>query len=184
MESALTNASEVTQGSWAFGMTQVSPEPALRSWSLLLNQRNMVALRGLPPSTVVFNFLNIYFIFGCAGSSLLCVAFSSCREGSALCWVCRLLTVVASLVEERGPYICRLQRLQRLLSAGSAVVANEFSCLKVMQNLHRPGMQPTCIARQVLNRWTASEASPPTLNRALFVCFSYAWLLSGLFVGR
>ena len=54
-------------------------------------------------------YLFIYFIFGCAGPSLL--------PGFSLAVVCRLLIVVASLVVEHG-----------LESTGSVVVAPGFSC--------------------------------------------------------
>ena len=47
-------------------------------------------------------FLNL-FIFGCVGSSLLCVAFSSCGERGLLFVAVRgLLIVVASFVAEHG----------------------------------------------------------------------------------
>ena len=160
------------------------PEPALRSWLLLGNQRNMVALRGLPPSTVVFNFLSIFFLFlavlGCRCCALLplvaesgvCSLLSSQASHCCgfSCWRARALHTQASVAAE--PAECRLSGC-----------GERASLLWGLQNLLRPGMQPTYIARQILNRWTTSEASPPTLNKALFVCCSYAWLLSGLFVG-
>ena len=47
--------------------------------------------------------LFIYFIFGCVGSSLLHMAFSSCSEqGLFLVEVHRLLVVMASFVVEHG----------------------------------------------------------------------------------
>ena len=48
--------------------------------------------------------INFYlFIFGCAGSLLLHMGFSSCREqGLLFLVVCGLLIAVASLVAERG----------------------------------------------------------------------------------
>ena len=56
------------------------------------------------PRLSLFYFFNkfIYlFIFGCVGSSLLCMASSSCSErGLLFVVVCELLIVVASLVAE------------------------------------------------------------------------------------
>ena len=54
-------------------------------------------------NTTSVTFKKFLFIFGCAGCSLLCRAFSSCGEGGySLVAVCRLLTAVASLVLEHG----------------------------------------------------------------------------------
>ena len=52
-----------------------------------------------------FLFFNLFysFIFGCVGSLLLRMAFSSCGEWELLfVAVCGLLTAVASLVAEHG----------------------------------------------------------------------------------
>ena len=57
-----------------------------------------------------FSFFNmILFIFGCAGSWMLCGLFSGCSEWRLLLVaVCRLLVVVASLAVEQGCWECRL----------------------------------------------------------------------------
>ena len=79
-----------------------------------------------------------FFIFGCAGSSLLCRLFSSCCErGCSLVDVLGLLIVVASLVAERGlqgtqasvcPQVCSVIVVPRLWSTSSAVVMHRLSC--------------------------------------------------------
>ena len=59
-----------------------------------------------PERGTFFFFFNLFiylFIFGCVGSSLLCVGFSSCGErGLLFIAVHRLLVAVASLVAEHG----------------------------------------------------------------------------------
>ena len=63
--------------------------------------RNGWAWTATPPSTSFF-LMNL-FIFGCVGSSLLRVGFSSCSERGLLFVAVRgLLIAVASLVAEHG----------------------------------------------------------------------------------
>ena len=66
--------------------------------ALILTESGLVCAR-----RILFKKIFMYlFIFGCAGSSLLCRFFSSCSEpGLLFLVVCRLLTLVASLVEHR-----------------------------------------------------------------------------------
>ena len=79
-----------------------------------------------------------FFIFGCAGSSLLCSLFSSCcKRGCSLVAVLGLLIVVASLVAERGLQgtqasvcwqACSVIVVPGLWSTSSAVVMHRLSC--------------------------------------------------------
>ena len=50
-----------------------------------------------------FTLMYLSFLFGCAGYSLLCEVFSSCRERGVLFMVaCQLFTAVPSLVAGHG----------------------------------------------------------------------------------
>ena len=51
---------------------------------------------------------------GCAGSSLLCRLFSSCRAEATLLLQCSLLVVLASLVAEHRPEDVWTQELQHM----------------------------------------------------------------------
>jgi len=73
------------------------PSYATAAWptQMFSNPHNALELK------LLFKFF--FFIFGCAGSSLLHGLFSSCSKGgSFLAAACRLLIVVASLVVEHG----------------------------------------------------------------------------------
>ena len=95
----------------------------------------------------------IYFIFDCAGSSLLCVGFPSCREqGPLLTVVCGLLTAVASLVADHRLGVHRFgscgtwaqwlrsRALERWLS-GCGIQA---SLLRGTCSLPGSGIRPMC----------------------------------------
>ena len=57
-----------------------------------------------PYYILFYYYYYLFFIFGCVGSSLLRAGFSlvEASGGYSFAVVCRLLTVVASLVEEHG----------------------------------------------------------------------------------
>ena len=74
------------------------------------------------------NYLFIYFVFGCAGSLLLCGLFSSCGEQGLLFIVAhRLLIAVASLVLLQNMGF-RARRPQFLRHVSLVVVAHGLSC--------------------------------------------------------
>ena len=77
--------------------------------------------------SILFNFIYL-FIFGCAGSSLLCGLSSSCSEwGCSLIAAYGLLIVVASLVVEHGLSARGLSSCSSQ-STGSVLVAHKLSC--------------------------------------------------------
>ena len=78
-------------------------------------------------------FFVTYLTFGCAGSSLLSVAFSAAASQV----MATFLIPVASLVAEQT----RVLRLQQLQHMGSEVV-HEFSCSVFLWNLPEPGIKP------------------------------------------
>ena len=80
------------------------------------------------------------FIFGCAGSSLLCMCFSLVlvNGGSSLIAVLELLTVVASLIAEHG-----------LLSTGSRLVAHRLCCFLTCGIFLDQGLNPCPLHWQV-----------------------------------
>ena len=106
---------------------------------------------------IKFIYLFNLFIFGCVGSSLLCVrAFSSCSEWGPLFIAVRgLLFVVAFLVAEHGVQTCGLQQLWL---TGSVVVARGLSCSAA---LPRPGLEPVSPALAGGFLTTAPPGQPP-----------------------
>ena len=78
-----------------------------------------------------FNLFIYSFVFGCAGSLLLCgFSLVAVRGGYSPVPVCGFLTVLASLAVE-----------DRLSSCGAWV-----QVLRGMWDLHRPGVKPTSSA--------------------------------------
>ena len=81
----------------------------------------------------------LFFVFGCAGSSLLCGLSSSCsKRGCSLVVVHGLLTAVDSLLEHG----LQAQGLQQLQSIGSIVVETA-QMLRDMWDLPGSGIEPT-----------------------------------------
>ena len=72
---------------------------------------------------IIFKDFFFFLILGCAGSSSLCGAFSSCSEWELLCGGVRLSPYVPSLIVKPG---CQEQGLQQL-RVGSVVVAHGLS---------------------------------------------------------
>ena len=116
-----------------------------------------------------FNKFIYLFIFGCVGSSLLCVqAFSSCSEwGLLFVAVRRLLIAVASLIAEHvqasvvvayGLSSCGSWALERRLSSCGAR-AQLFSD---MWDLPRPGLEPVSPALAGGFLTTAPPGKPHT----------------------
>ena len=83
------------------------------------------------PKLQLFKKIIYLFIFGCVGSSLLCVVFSSCGEwGLLFAAVSRLLIAVASLCCGAPALGARASVVvaRGLYSAGSGVVAPGLTC--------------------------------------------------------
>jgi len=75
-----------------------------------------------PLVTLSFKKILFLFVFGCAGSLLLCrLSLVMASWGYPLVEVHRLLTVVASLVVEHGFWVFGLQQLQHVSSAVAAL---------------------------------------------------------------
>ena len=98
-------------------------------------------------SNLIGIFSNL-FIFGCAGSSLLCALSLVAVSGSyALGVVHGLLLVVVSLVVKHGFW-----------GTGSVAVAHGLCCSMacgIFQTKDQTGMP--CIGRHVVNHWTIIE---------------------------
>ena len=98
---------------------------------------------------VFFFFFKDFFIFGCAGSSLLCVSFLQLRCTGFSLW--RLL-----LQRSMGSWV---QGLQQLRHVGSTALAHGLSCSMPCGTLPEEGSNPCLLHQQVnLNHWTTREA--------------------------
>ena len=104
------------------------------------------------PSTLVFFFFLIIFIWGCTGSSLLCSGFS-------LVVVSRGLLCSGFFRGAQAPGMWGLQQLRLPSSrcAGS-VGAQEFSVPRHVESSQTRDQTPVpCIGRQILSHWTTRE---------------------------
>ena len=99
----------------------------------------------------------LFFIFGCIGSSLLCVGFLQLwRAGAALPCGAWALGAQASVIVARGLSSCGLQALAHRLSSCGARA--QLLCGMWESSLTRARTHVACIGRRILNYCATKEA--------------------------